>query len=100
MPFKSGEALLIGHDLAADILITDDGAVVARLDERTWLINTSRDAYCRSLTEVGRARDTDADEEGGAGALEARLREIDPDALDVPDSYWASIVEQIEHEQF
>lgn len=96
VPFTSGEALLIGHDLEADILITDDGAVVARLDERTWLINTSRGAYSRSLIEVGKARDTG----GCSDALEARLREIDSDALDAPDSYWASIVEQIGHEQF
>lgn len=60
--YGTGEALLIGHDLEADILVTDDAA---RVD-----------------------------------ALEARLRDIDPAAFDAPDSYWASIVEQIRAEQF
>jgi SUKH-4 immunity protein len=102
--YGTGEALLIGHDLEADILVTDDGAVVARLDDRTWLINSSRDAYSRSLTEVGNARDAflaaAADDETHVDALEARLRDIDPAAFDAPNSYWASIVEQIRLEQF
>jgi hypothetical protein len=100
----TGEALLIGRDLEADILVTDDGAVVACLDGRTWLINRSRDAYSQSLTEVGMTRDAlaagVADEEACAEVLEARLRAIDPAALDAVNSYWATIVEQIRLEQF
>jgi hypothetical protein len=73
----TGDALLIGHDLEADILATDDGAVVARLDDRTWLINRSREAYGQSLHEVGKARDALAarvsDDEACVDALEARL---------------------------
>jgi len=40
--------------------------------------------------------DTDA----GVAALNDELRRIDPEAFADPCSYWAAIVEQIDHEQF
>src|SRR3954451_18168063 len=100
-------ATRIGRDLEADILRLDSGRVVARLDEdHEYLINTSLERYRESLIVVGRARDElaqqDADETTDAqvDALKAELLRIDPEALADGSSYWASILEQIEFEQF
>ena len=102
--YGDGEALLVGHDLEVDILVTPDGTVVARLDEQTWFINSSRNTYGLSLTEVGEARDAlaagVAREKACVDALERKLREIDPHAFEPENSYWASIVEQMRLEQF
>jgi len=100
-------ATRIGRDLEADILLLDSGRIVARLDDGPgYLINTSLERYRESLTVVGEARDAfaaqDDDEATDAqvGELKAELRRIDPEALADPSSYWASVLEQIEFEQF
>ena len=83
------------------------GRIVARLDDGPeYLINTSLERYRESLTVVGEARDAfaaqDDDEATDAQVeeLKAELRRIDPEALADPSSYWASMLEQIEFEQF
>jgi hypothetical protein len=103
-PEPRGTATRIGKDLEADILLLDSGQVVARLEDGPeYLINTSIERYRESLETVGAARDRfAAGEEGDAEVeeLKAALDRIDPDALADPSSYWASILEQIELEQF
>jgi len=51
------EAVRIGRDLGADIVLMDSGRVVARLDENEFLINNSAWQYQESLVIVGNARD-------------------------------------------
>lgn len=104
VPFQDTEALLLGHDLEADILVVPGGAVVARLQGRSWFINSSRAAYGASLTKVGETRDALAggvgDEDAHLEKLQTALREIDPDAFEHENSYWESILEQMRAEQF
>ena len=82
----------------------DSGPIVARLDDGPeWLINTSLERYRESLAVVGAARDRFAelqDDDAQVEELKAELDRIDPEALADPNSYWASILEQIEFEQF
>src|SRR4051794_12770273 len=101
----SDTATRIGRDLEADILLLDSGRIVASLDGGpAYPVNTSLDQYRESLTVVGRARDAfaeqDDDDAAQVDALKAELRRIDPEALADPNSYWASVLEQIEYEQF
>src|SRR4051812_44441791 len=97
-------ATRIGRDLEADILLLDSGRIVARLDDREYLIKSSPEQYRESLQVVGRARDAFAEQDdmddAQVDALKAELGWIDPEALADPNSYWASILEQIEFEQF
>jgi hypothetical protein len=97
-------ATRIGRDLEADILLLGSGRVVARLDDREYLINTSPERYRDSLEVVGRARDAFRDDDETTDEqveeLKAELQRIDPEALGDPSSYWAGILEQIEFEQF
>jgi len=104
---EGSTATRIGRDLEADILLLDSGRVVARLEDGPeYLINTSLERYRESLTVVGEARDAfaaQADDDATdpqVDELKARLRGIDPEALADPNSYWASVLEQIEFEQF
>jgi SUKH-4 immunity protein of toxin-antitoxin system len=103
-PEPRGTATRIGKDLEADILLLDSGQVVARLqDGPEYLINTTVERYRESLEVVGEARDRFAAAEETDAEVEQlgdELRRIDPDALADPTSYWASILEQIEFEQF
>jgi SUKH-4 immunity protein len=101
----SDTAKRIGRDLEANILLLDSGRIVASLDGGPeYPINTSLEQYSESLAVVGRARDAfaeqDDDDTAQVDALEAEMRRIDPEALADPDSYWASVLEQIEFEQF
>ena len=89
----------LGRDLEAEIVLLAGGSVVARLDGREWLINTSLERYRASLIAVGTARDSGALDDARVAELERRLREIDQEALAAPGSYWAAVLEQIWHEQ-
>jgi hypothetical protein len=101
-PQRLDGATRIGRDLEADILVLDSGRIVARLEGRPdYLVNTSLERFRQSLELVGSARDRWASEpDAEVAPLDDELRRIDPDALADPTSYWAAIVEQIEHEQF
>jgi hypothetical protein len=106
-PEPVGTATRIGRDLEADILLLDSGWIVARLEDGPeYLINTSLERYRESLTVIGQARDKFAEQDDDdpmdaqVDRLKAEMRRIDPEALADPRSYWASILEQIEFEQF
>jgi hypothetical protein len=104
-PEQIDGATRIGRDLEADILVLDSGQIVARLqDGPEYPINSSLEQYRESLAVVGKARDElaaqDADTDPQVEALRAELGRIDAKALAEPNSYWASILEQIEFEQF
>ena len=103
-PEPVGSATRIGRDLEADILLLDSGRVVASLEGGPeYPINTSLEQYRDSLNVVGEARDRFAEQDeddAQVDELKAELRRIDQEALADPNSYWASILEQIEFEQF
>ncbi|WP_028066432.1 SUKH-4 family immunity protein [Solirubrobacter soli] len=85
VPYGAGTATRIGRDLEADILVLEDGAVVARLEDREWVVNSSVDQYRRSLAAYGR--------DVPIAALEAELIASDPAAYGHPSSYWQPIIE-------
>lgn len=97
----------MGKDLGADIVLLDNGPVVAVADSTVWFVNSSLQQYRASLALVGGHRDIfrgnaadEATEQRRVDALEWRLRQLDGAAIDQRWSYWACIIEQMRSEQF
>ncbi|MBA3261812.1 MAG: SUKH-4 family immunity protein [Thermoleophilaceae bacterium] len=87
--------------IPVEILVLNNGSVVARLEEREWFINSSQDQYGDCLLLVSKVRDSPGDgSDEEVEELDAKLRRIDPAALDDPNSYWSIIVEQLRAELF
>ncbi len=95
----------LGSDLGAEIVLLDDGQVVAVTEDRTALVNSSGDQSVESLRVVGELRDRlRAILTGQPMTSASRNASYDcGPSTDEPmpqGEYWSLIIEQIRDEQF